>query len=182
MRARDRLVRDPVYMIFNFATSLDRRRSAPVTDPLSRGFGIPNRSPDPLVQRAGRDHPFPVFAGSPWRERDVARRMRHGDMTSQGEKLRGRTPPGPCGGPHDACGAQCPLPSRGDALFLEQGPGIVVVGGRPSCVLPNGVPQGKTECHTERGGIVLAVICWAPSAQRQCHQIGRCAYRPSVIY
>ena len=56
----------------------DRLRSAPITDPVSRGFGIPNRSPDPLVQRAGRDHPFPVFAGSPWRERDVARRMRHG--------------------------------------------------------------------------------------------------------
>ena len=53
----------------------DRLRSAPITDPLSRGFGIPNRSPEPL--RAGRDHPFPRFAGSPWRERDVARRMRH---------------------------------------------------------------------------------------------------------
>ena len=34
------------------------RRSAPITDPLFRWFGIPNRSPDPLVQRAGRDHPF----------------------------------------------------------------------------------------------------------------------------
>jgi len=34
----------------------DRLRSAPITDPLSRGFGIPNRSPDPLVQRAGRVH------------------------------------------------------------------------------------------------------------------------------
>jgi hypothetical protein len=40
----------------------DRLRSATITDPLSRGFGIPNRSPDPLVQRAGRDHPFPIFA------------------------------------------------------------------------------------------------------------------------
>ncbi len=37
----------------------DRLRSAPITDPLSvsGGFGIPNRSPDPLVQPAGRDHP-----------------------------------------------------------------------------------------------------------------------------
>jgi len=35
----------------------DRPRSARITDPLSRGFGIPNRSPVPLVQRAGRDHP-----------------------------------------------------------------------------------------------------------------------------
>ena len=34
----------------------------------------------------------------------------------------------------------------------------------PSCVLPKGVPQGQTES----GGIVLAAICWAPSAQR-CH-------------
>ncbi len=44
----------------------DRLRSAPITDPLSRGFGIPNQSPDPLVQRAGRDRPFPISAGSPW--------------------------------------------------------------------------------------------------------------------
>ena len=35
----------------------------------------------------------------------------------------------------------------------------------PSCVLPKGVPQGKTES----GGIVLAAICWAPSAQRRWH-------------
>ena len=38
-----------------------RLRSAPITDPLSRGFGIPNRSPDPLAQRAGRDHPLIPF-------------------------------------------------------------------------------------------------------------------------
>ena len=51
-----------------------------ITDPLSRGFGIPNLSPDPLVQRAGRDHPFPIFAGSPWRERKGTShgRARHG--------------------------------------------------------------------------------------------------------
>jgi hypothetical protein len=49
-----------------------------ITDPLFRGFGIPSRSPGPLGQRAGRDHAFPIFAGSPWRERDVARKMRHG--------------------------------------------------------------------------------------------------------
>jgi hypothetical protein len=35
----------------------------------------------------------------------------------------------------------------------------------PSCVLPKGLPQGKMES----GGIVLATICWAPSAQRRCH-------------
>jgi len=46
----------------------------------------------------------------------------------------------------------------------------------PSCVLPQGVPQGQTES----GGIVLAVICWSPSAQRQCGPSRRCAHRPSV--
>ena len=40
-----------------------------ITDPLFRGFGIPNRSPAPLVQRAGLD---------PWKERDLVRRLRHG--------------------------------------------------------------------------------------------------------
>jgi len=40
--------------------------------PKSR-FRDPKLSPDPLIQRAGRDHPFPIFAVSPWRERDVAR-------------------------------------------------------------------------------------------------------------
>ncbi len=35
----------------------------------------------------------------------------------------------------------------------------------PSCVLPKGVPQGQAES----GGIVLAAICWATSAQRRCH-------------
>jgi hypothetical protein len=31
-----------------------------------------------LVHRAGRDHPFPIFAGSPRRERDLAGRVRRG--------------------------------------------------------------------------------------------------------
>jgi len=50
------------------------------------------------------------------------------DLTSQGEKLQGSNPPGPCV-PHSGAptARQCPLPSRGDALFSEQGPGIVVV-------------------------------------------------------
>jgi hypothetical protein len=42
--------------------------------------------------------------------------------------VRDRPPPGPCvpyGGTPVA--TQCPLPSRGDALFSEQWPGIVVV-------------------------------------------------------
>jgi len=41
------------------------RPSVPITDQLSRGFGVPNRSPDPLVQRIGRDRPFFIVAGSP---------------------------------------------------------------------------------------------------------------------
>jgi hypothetical protein len=47
---------------------------------VSVGFGIPNRlgSLDPLVRRVGRDHQFPVYAGSAWRERDIARRVGHG--------------------------------------------------------------------------------------------------------
>ena len=61
----------------------NRCRSAPITDPLFRGFGIPNRSTASLVQRAGQDHPFPIFAGSPWRERDLARRVRHSSSTEE---------------------------------------------------------------------------------------------------
>jgi hypothetical protein len=41
-----------------------------------RSFEVPqiqHRFPAPLVQRAGRVHPLPIFAGSPWRERDLAR-------------------------------------------------------------------------------------------------------------
>jgi hypothetical protein len=41
--------------------------------PWGEGFGIPNRSSEPLVRRVGQDHPFPIFSGSPWRESDVAR-------------------------------------------------------------------------------------------------------------
>jgi hypothetical protein len=36
-----------------------------------------------------------------------------------------------------------------------------------------GVPQGRTES----GGIVLAAICWAASAQRRCYPTGRCRER-----
>jgi hypothetical protein len=43
----------------------------------------------------------------------------------------------------------------------------------PLCQCPPGVPHGQTES----GGIVLAVICWTPSAQRQCYPTGRCTYR-----
>ncbi len=42
---------------------------------LGEGFGILNRSPDPLVRQAGRDYPFPISVDSPLRERDVERRV-----------------------------------------------------------------------------------------------------------
>jgi hypothetical protein len=32
----------------------------------------------------------------------------------------------------------------------------------------------------ESGGIVLAVICWAASAQRRCYPTGRCNDGPSI--
>ena len=52
---------------------------------LGEDFGIPNRSLDPLARRAGRDHPFPAYAGSPWRARDIARRVRHGWPATPGK-------------------------------------------------------------------------------------------------
>ena len=102
----------------------DRLRSAPITDPLSRGFGIPNRSPDPLVQRAGRDHPFPVFTGSPGRERDVARRTCH----VRREKNTGIEPlPAHLSPTAERLRRQCPLPSRGEDALLRAGAWMVVV-------------------------------------------------------
>jgi len=49
-------------------------------------------------------------------------------VSCQGKKYGDRTPPGPCV-PHGGMSAapKCPLPSRGEALLSEQGPGIVVV-------------------------------------------------------
>ncbi len=35
------------------------------------------------------------------------------------------------------------------------------------------VPQGQTES----GGVILAAMCWSPSAQWRCDPTGRCAYR-----
>jgi len=40
--------------------------------------------------------------------------------------------------------------------------------------------QGAPHGQTESAGIVLAVICWDPSAQRRCYLTGRYTYRPSV--
>jgi hypothetical protein len=94
-----------------------------VPPPWGEGFGIPNRSPDPLVRRAGRDHPFPISSGSPWRERDVARRVGHGCCHPREKNYGHRTPPGSCL-PHGGT-PEAPHP-RGGTLS-EQGPGIVVV-------------------------------------------------------
>ena len=51
----------------------------------------------------------------------------------------------------------------GEPLVIGADPGRQRSG--PSFVLPKGVPHGKTET----GGMVLAAMCWAPSAQRRCH-------------
>ena len=42
--------------------------------------------------------------------------------------------------------------------------------------------EGLQQGQTESGGIVLAVICWAPSAQRRCYPTRRCTYRPSDTF
>jgi len=65
--------------------------SGPPQSPI-RSLEVSGSQTDLLVQRAGRDHPFPIFAGSPWRERDVARRMRHGWPAFPGKKTTGIEP------------------------------------------------------------------------------------------
>ena len=73
----------------------NRCRSAPITAPLFRGFGIPNRSPAPLVQQAGRDHPFPMFDLLGGKGTSHVR-WDTGGLPSRGKKYVNRTPPGPC--------------------------------------------------------------------------------------
>jgi hypothetical protein len=60
--------------------------------PWGEGFGIPNRSPDPLVRRAGQDHPFPISAGSDWRERESHVGWDTDDLPSQGGNNMGIEP------------------------------------------------------------------------------------------
>ena len=60
----------------------------------------------------------------------------------------------------------------------------------PVCLSPAPHPLSRSLSCSQGGrnvqkknslsGIVLAVICWSPSAQRRCHPTGRCAHRPSV--
>ena len=81
----------------------------PVLVPWGEGFGIPNRSPDPLVRRAGQDHPCPVSADAPRRERDVARREGHGRPAVPGNKTTGIEPRlGQVSPRRSACGASVP--------------------------------------------------------------------------
>jgi hypothetical protein len=47
----------------------------------------------------------------------------------------------------------------------------------PPCVR-QGVPHGQTES----GGIVLAVVCWSPCAQRRCYPTGPGHLRPESFY
>ncbi len=68
--------------------------------------------------------------------------------------------------------ASQPRPT-GRAVLKERLAGTLM--SEPPCAR-QGVPHGQTES----GGIVLAVTCWAPSAQRRCYPTGRCAHRPSV--
>jgi hypothetical protein len=67
---------------------------------------------DPLARRADRDHPFPVYAASPWRERDIERvciGWDTGDLPSQGKKLRVSNPTRTRLAPRrSACGASGP--------------------------------------------------------------------------
>ena len=56
----------------------ERCRSAPITDPLFRGLGIPNRSPDPWYNGRAGITPSRYSPDLPWRERDLARRVGHG--------------------------------------------------------------------------------------------------------
>jgi hypothetical protein len=108
-------------------------RSFETTRPVGRasasggGFGIPNQSPDPLVRRAGRDHPFPLSACAPWREWDVARRVGTGDLPSQGKKTTGLNPTRPGFPPRrSACGLVARTSPQGGTL-LRPGPGIIFV-------------------------------------------------------
>jgi hypothetical protein len=73
----------------NYLAAPSRRRAPwDVPPPWGEGFVIPNRSPDPLVRRASRDHPFlipPVLFGGKGTSHvgwDT------GDLPSQGKKLR----------------------------------------------------------------------------------------------
>jgi hypothetical protein len=119
----------------------DRLRSAPITDPLFRGFGIPN---DPRPGSSLSD--IRSLEGKGPRTQGEMRVTSHARITLRNTGIE----------PHPAHVfptaeslrrlRQCPLPSRGDALFSEQGPGIVVV----SCtklpqprIHPPGQPPGE---------------------------------------
>jgi hypothetical protein len=95
---------------------------------LAKVSGIPIRSPvclllQDLVQsslspatRAGRNNPFPISAGSSWRDRDVARRVGHGRPVILGNKTTGIEPHPSQVSPTAERPwrlSQCPLPPSG---------------------------------------------------------------------
>jgi hypothetical protein len=76
---------------------------------------------NPWYDGRGRAHPFPVSAGAPWRERDVARRVGYGP--SQGKNNTGVEPTRPRFPPRrSACGASV-TPAH-PLRVTKQGPGI----------------------------------------------------------
>ena len=62
--------------------SATHKRDQTVARPALSRVRDPKPIPSPLVQRAGRDHPFPIFAESPWRERDLARSCHPGEKNT----------------------------------------------------------------------------------------------------
>ena len=104
---------------------------------LGRGFGIQNRSLeslDPLARRSGRDHPFPIYAAAPWRERDIARSVGHGRPAREKNYVY-RTPPGarcpnvrgalgPLGAPasQSLVALRCPPPSCAGGSLMAPAP------------------------------------------------------------
>jgi len=86
-----------------------------------------------------------ISAGSPWRERDVARRVGHGWPAIPGENLRASNPTRPTAERLWRLGA--PSRPRGGTLS-GQGPGIVVVVSsrvvEPVAPVPNCPSQGST--------------------------------------
>jgi hypothetical protein len=88
--------------------SLEVARPVGHASALGRRFRDPKPIYGPLARRA--DHPFLVYADSPWRQRDIARRVGRGRLTgdppSQGEKLQISNPIRPRLTPRERGGEQ----------------------------------------------------------------------------
>jgi hypothetical protein len=111
MMADTRGLRPPSVRPNHLAAPWRWRAPWDVPPPLGEGFGIPNRSPDPLVRRAGQNNSSPS---------DICRfslggkGTSHvgwdtGDLPSQGKQLRVSNPARPRFPPRrSACGASVP--------------------------------------------------------------------------